>query len=137
MESPFYPYATFETDGFHLAALEQSDDAWPLAAPLPSDEERFAAKPGDTVKLIFEYRESAKARGSGQEFGAEHMWVEVTDYGDGCLIGRLDSSPQYTQLLKADDAVAFHPKHIVAFYPKEKEAIQPPQPTPGLAPRRG
>ena len=137
METPYYPYAKFETDGFQLAVVEQSEGERPLAAPLPSDDLRFAAKPGDTVKLIFEYRDSMKARGSGQEFGAEHMWVEVVDYGDQCLIGRLDSSPQYTELLKADDAVAFHPKHIVAFYPKEKEAIQPPQPTPGLGPRRG
>jgi hypothetical protein len=43
------------------------------------------------------------------------MRVKITDYGDGCLIGRLDSSPQFTKLLKADDAVAFHPKHIVAW----------------------
>ena len=116
MESPNYPYPTLEKDGFQLAVVEQGDTARVLAAPLAPDEERFAAKPGDTVKLIFEYRETMKARGSGQEVGAEHMWVEIVDYGDGCLIGRLDSSPQYTKLLKSDDAVAFHPKHIIAFW---------------------
>lgn len=117
METPYYPYATFESDGFQLALVEQGDTTRVLAAPLASDEQRFAAEPGDTVKLIFEYRESMKAAGSGQEFGAEHMWVEIIDYGAGCLIGRLDSSPQYTDILKSDDAVAFHPKHIIAFYP--------------------
>jgi len=41
--------------------------------------------------------------------------MKTTDYGDGCLIGRLDSSPQPTKLLKAGgDAVAFHPRHIAA-----------------------
>lgn len=114
MDSSYYPYATFEKDGFQLAVVEQGTTRG-LAVPLASDAERFAAKPGDIVKLVFEYRESTKAKGSGQEFGAEHMWVEVVDYGDGCLIGRLDSSPQYTKLLKSGDAVAFHPKHIVAF----------------------
>jgi hypothetical protein len=65
------------------------------------------------VKLIFEYHE-ADERKNGTSIGAEQMRVKITDYGDGCLIGRLDSSPQFTKLLKADDAVAFHPKHIVA-----------------------
>lgn len=120
-ESPYYPYATFEKDGFQLAVVEQGDIGRVLAAPLASDEERFAAKPGDTVKLIFEYRESMRARGGGAEFGGEHMWVEVTDYGDGCLIGKLDSSPQYTNLMKSGDAVAFHPKHIIAFWRHEKK----------------
>lgn len=64
------------------------------------------------VKLIFEYHE-ADERKNGTSIGAEQMRVKITDYGDGCLIGRLDSSPQFTKLLKADAAVAFHPKHIV------------------------
>src|ERR1044072_2473620 len=109
-----YPYPKLEEHGYQLAVIEQGDTSRVLAAPLPSEEERFAAKPGDTVKVIFEYRETMKARGSGQEFGAEHMWVEITDFGDGWLIGRLDSSPQYTSLLKSDDTVAFHPNHILA-----------------------
>ena len=120
MTTPRYPYATFEKDGFQLAIVEQGDTTRVLAAPLTSDEQRFDAKPGDIVKLIFEYRESMTARGSGAEFGSEHMWVQVLDYGEGCLIGRLDSTPQFSKLLKSDDAVAFHPKHIIAFYPTGK-----------------
>ena len=120
MEPPEYPYATFEKDGFQLAVVEQGDTARAFAMPLASDERRFAAKPGDTVKLIFEYRDPMKSRGSGQEFGAEHMWVEIIDYGEECLLGRLDSSPQYTNILKSNDAVALHPMHIIAFYSDEK-----------------
>lgn len=115
MEPRHYPYATLEKDGFQLAVVEQGD-ARPLAAPLASDEERFAAKPGDLVKLVFEYRDAAKAVGSGAAYGSEHIWVKIIDDGDGCLIGRIDSSPQYTELLKSGDAVALHPKHIVAFW---------------------
>ena len=117
MSAP-YPYPKLDEHGYQLALVEQGDTSRIMAAPLPREEERFAAKPGDTVKLIFEYREAMKARGSGQEFGAEHMWVEITDFGDGCLVGRIDSSPQYTKLLKSDDVVAFHPKHIIAFWRK-------------------
>ncbi len=79
MESSFLPYATLEKDGFHLAAIDQGVMSHPLAVPLVSDEHRFAAKPGDLVKLVFEYRESAKARGRAQDFGAEQMWVKITD----------------------------------------------------------
>jgi uncharacterized protein YegJ (DUF2314 family) len=120
MESSYFPYATLEKDGFQLEVVEAGDTTRVLAAPLASEEERIAVKPGDIVKLIFVYREPMKARGSGAEFDSEHMWVEVTDYGDECLIGRLDSSPQYTKLLKSGDAVAFHPKHIIAFSHHEK-----------------
>lgn len=117
-----YPYPTLAKDGFQLAVIEQGDTARVLGAPLVSEEERFAAKMGDIVKLIFEYRESMKAGGSDQEYGAEHMWVEIVGLGDGCLIGRLDNSPRYTKLLKSDDTVAFHPKHIIAFFGREERA---------------
>ena len=116
MASNDYPYATLEKEGFQLAIIEDGKVDRPLAAPLPPDEERFAAQPGDLVKLIFEYRESMKAKGSGAEFGAEHMWVKIVGQGDSCLIGELDSSPQYTALLKSGDTVALHPKHIIAFW---------------------
>jgi len=114
--STSYPYPTLDTHGYQLAVVEQGQAAHVLAAPLPPEEERFAAKPGDMVKLIFEYREVLKGAGSGQEFGAEHMWVEIADYGEGCLVGRLESSPQYTKLLKSGASVAFHPMHIIAFW---------------------
>jgi hypothetical protein len=120
METPHNPFPTFEQDGFQLAVIEQGDTRRPLAMPLVSDERRFAVQSGDLVKLIFEYREPMKAKGSGAEYGAEHMWVKVAEYGDGYLIGELDSSPQYTQLLKSGDAVPFHPKHIIAFWDDEQ-----------------
>jgi hypothetical protein len=49
------------------------------------------------------------------------MWVEIIDYGEGCLVGKLDSSPQYTTLLKSGDAVKLHPKHIIAFWRDQEE----------------
>ena len=116
MPSPDYPYAILDKDGFQLAVIEQDEMTHLVAAPLPSDDERFSAQPGDLVKLIFEYRETMKARGSGAEFGAEHMWVKITGYGDDCLVGTLDCSPQYTELLKLGDSISFHPKHIIAFH---------------------
>lgn len=105
-----------ENDGYQIAVVEQGDESRSLATPLVSDEDRFAAKPGDIVKMIFEYKEGKKRKGDGAKIGSEHMWVEVTEHGDGCLVGRLDCSPQFTDLLKADDRIQFHPKHIIAFW---------------------
>ena len=116
MDSSPYPYATFEKEGYQLAVVDSGDTARVLSGPLPTEGKRFAVQPGDIVKLVFEYRDSMVAVGSGAEIGAEHMWVKVTEYGDGCLIGSIDSSPQYTRILKSGDLVAFHPKHIVAFW---------------------
>jgi hypothetical protein len=114
MKAP-YPYPILEKDGFQLAVVEHGDTSTPLPTPIPSDEERFAAKPGDLVKLIFEYRD-ADERENGAVVGSERMWVKITELSDSCLVGRIDSSPQHTKLLKSDDIVAFHPKHIISFW---------------------
>jgi hypothetical protein len=114
-----YPYPKLGDDGYELQVVEQDGSpGYPvLSRPLVSDEERYAAKPGDVVKLIFLYRDHVER--NGQTYGAEHMWVRITDCGEGCLIGRLDNAPQFTSLLKVDDEVHFHPKHIVRFWSDE------------------
>jgi len=103
-------------DGFEFEVVEQ--DGSPhhpfLPHPIPGDEKRFAVKPGDVVKLIFLYRDPVVR--NGQTFSAEHMWVRVTQYGQGCLIGQFDDSPQFSAILKAENEVRFHPKHIVRFW---------------------
>jgi hypothetical protein len=114
MNTPTYPYPRLEHDGYQLAVFDQ-DSERVLSAPLPSDEERFSAGPGDLVKLVFEYRE-LDVRESGAVVGAEHMWVRVTEQRENCLVGVLDDSPQHTKLLRDEAPIAFHPKHIIAFW---------------------
>ena len=114
MTAPTYPYPRLEHDGFQLAVIDQ-DSECVLAAPLPSDEERFAASPGDLVKLVFQYQE-ADIRENGAVVGSEHMWVRITEQRESCLVGVLDSSPQHTAILRDDTTISFHPRHIVAFW---------------------
>lgn len=102
-----YPYPLWDEDGFELLLLEESD---PGVVP---DELRFEAKPGDMVKLIFRYKTPVRNHGI---YDSERMWVEIVSFGDRCLIGRLDNVPQFTDLLKSDDTIAFHPKHILNFW---------------------
>jgi hypothetical protein len=110
------PYAKIDEDGYELEIVEQTDAAnHPfLRDPIPTDEARFSAKPGNIVKLIFRYRESADW--DGQPINAEHMWVNITHNGEGCLVGTLDNGPRFTKLISAGDMIHFHPKHIVRFW---------------------
>jgi hypothetical protein len=118
-----YPYPQLDVDGYELEIVEQEDAPVHgfLRYPIPDDEARFAAEPGDLVKLIFRYRDYVEK--DGQTIAAEHMWVRVIDYGEGHLIGRLDNDPQFTAILKSDDEIHFHPKHIVRFWRSDTEAV--------------
>jgi hypothetical protein len=120
-----YPYAKIDEDGWELENVEQADSInHPfLRNPIPEDVRRYATKLGDLVKLIFRYRENGDW--DGQPVNAEHMWVRVTAFGEQCLVGELDSYPRFTKLLKVEDIIHFHPKHIVRFWddvsPSESE----------------
>ncbi|MFC7336345.1 hypothetical protein ACFQY0_04080 [Haloferula chungangensis] len=111
-----YPYARPEPDGYHLELVEF--DKWVehshLRHPVPADEHRFGIKKGELVKLIFSYEKPNLL--NEQVYRAEHMWVEYLGNGKGCMMGRLDSDPEHTALLQADDLVAFHPKHIIQIW---------------------
>ena len=111
-----YPYAKLDEDGYELEVVQQDTARHHpfLRFPIPTDGTRNSVKPGDIVKLIFRYRDPVEK--NGQTITAEHMWVRVTGYGEGCVLGRLDNDPQFSTVLKSDDEVRFHPKHIVRFW---------------------
>ncbi|OHE75330.1 MAG: hypothetical protein A2107_08755 [Verrucomicrobia bacterium GWF2_62_7] len=121
MSAP-YPYPKLDEDGYDLEVVEQADaQNHPfLRHPIPDDNTRYAVKPGDIVKLIFRYRDHVEK--NGQTFSAEHMWVRVTEAGDAFVVGRLDNTPQFTTILKSDDEIYFHPKHIVRFWSDDTSA---------------
>ena len=107
----------FQEDGYDLEVVEQADarDHPFLRYPIPDDDARYNVKPGDVVKLIFRYRDS-HGKERTDVSASEHMWVRVTESGGASVVGRLDSGPQFTTILKSDDEIHFHPKHIVRFW---------------------
>lgn len=70
------------------------------------------------MKLIFRYRDFVQR--NGQTLTGEHMWVRVVELRDGFLVGVLDNDPAATNILKADQEIHFHPKHIVKFWSDEQ-----------------
>jgi len=131
-----YPYARPDRDGYHLELVEF--DKWEehshLRHPVPTDEHRFGIKKGELVKLIFAYEKPHFQ--SGQKYRAEHMWVEYLGNGEGCMMGRLDNDPDHTDLLKLDDLIAFHPRHIIQIWGYDpEEGVKPG--TTAIPPKRG
>jgi len=115
------PYPVLDEDGYELDLIKQTEkDEYGFELPnFPTDEERFAATPGDYVKLIFRYKDWIEK--DGQTITCERMWVEMKEGDKTCFVGRLDNDPMHTRLLKANDLIRFHPKHIVGFW-KETES---------------
>ncbi len=96
-----------DEDGYELQLFEETV---PEVAP---DAERFEAKAGDTVKLVFVYKEPVRNRGV---YDSERMWVQIIRCNESFIVGRLDNAPQFTDLLKSDATIQFHPKHILHFW---------------------
>ena len=99
-------------------------DPRPLAAQfpytffLPSPAELDAVGRGDLVKLIFELVPP------GNEWGAERMWVEVTEAGADRIKGNLDSIPAEAALDLGEEVV-FERHHIIQIDWQRPEAAPP------------
>ncbi|WP_416878412.1 immunity protein Imm33 domain-containing protein [Litorimonas sp.] len=101
------------------------DDPRPIAksAPytffLPISERLDAIETGDIVQLIF------RSVSTGWEWGAERMWVQVTDVYDDKLKGVLDNDPFDIPQLKAGDEIEFQKWNVidVQFHNQDKEKL--------------
>lgn len=111
-----YIFPRKNSDGYEFEIIEEEEvEEYPFDLPsFPSETERSSTKVGDFVKLIFRYRDSVEQ--NGKTISSERMWVEIKEYGADCIVGRLDSSPNYTDLVKENAEICFHPKHIVQIW---------------------
>lgn len=89
------------------------EDPRPIAAAapytffLPSPEMIAAVEAGDSVKLIF------RGIPASPHWGAERMWVTVTEIGPQAWAGTLDNDPDDLPQLKCGDEIRFEPHHII------------------------
>lgn len=102
------------------------DDPRPIAAAspytyfLPSDVELGALTAGDNVKLIFE------AIPSSEKWGAERMWVSITDTDGDDLTGELLNAPLDIASLKPGDQVRFKRWQVIGIEWAEYRLLPPP-----------
>ena len=81
--------------------------AAPYTYYLPPPEFLAALTVGDIVKLIFEGIPISK------EYGAERMWVIVTERKGNDFIGTLDNNPYDIPQLKSGESIRFNIKDII------------------------
>lgn len=87
---------------------------------LPSPEILAALAPGDLVKLIF------RPIPPREKWGAERMWVIITEADGERLVGSLDNEPDDVPSLKPGDPVEFARHHVIDFDWAEGRAEPPP-----------
>ncbi len=109
-----HPFPTHEDDGYYL------EDAEWLAQFLldikpPCEDALSELEPGDTVKLVFRFREESAPRGNKQ---CERMWVQIinSDEDEGIFTGRLDNDPHHQGAIQAGDELCFLPSHVIEIY---------------------
>lgn len=105
------------------------DDPRPIAesAPytyfLPSENELLAIVPGDSVKIIIRSIPHSK------EWGAERMWVIVTDADGDNLQGKLDSLPSDIPQLRPGSPLTFRRSDVIDIdWSVDRITAPPPSP---------
>lgn len=102
------------------------EDPRPIAAEapytyfLPPAQELDALAKGDSVQLVF------RPVPEREKWGAERMWVTVTEVEGNHLTGRLENQPDDMPFLHPGDTVAFERYQVIDIIWSEQRAEPPP-----------
>ncbi len=96
---------------YRLVDGEEMHRDHPRTFFIPPRAERYALRPGQLAKLIFEIIEPSAGSPT-----AERMWVRVAGRRRRRYWGELDNQPKFIQALRAGDRVAFRPEHVVSIW---------------------
>lgn len=104
--------------GVHDASLisgsltvSRSTRAYPKTFEIPPRSQRESLRAGDLATLLFEV-----VHPTGDDPGAERMWVMVQQDIGGRYVGTLDNVPQAITTIAADDPVEFGPEHVIQIW---------------------
>src|SRR6516165_8811745 len=93
---------------WHLVDAAAIATANPYTFYKPSAEAIALCRPGNLVKLIFEFVSADPGAPR-----AERMWVQIVRVDDGRFSGTLANEPLFITDLKDGDAVEFDSRHII------------------------
>ncbi|MGY4396323.1 hypothetical protein ACVWZA_001503 [Sphingomonas sp. UYAg733] len=102
------------------------DDPRPVAEQarytfyLPSENELLALQPGDLAKIIF------RSMPPAPNWGAERMWVIITEADGDRLIGTLDNDPSDMPQLRPGQVVHFKRSNVIDLDWGAERAVAPP-----------
>lgn len=91
-----------------LVDAQKLAEEFPYTFYKPSSQLVSQLKPGNQVKLIFEFRSDDPDAPS-----AERMWVDIAKVSDKGFYGLLDNDPAYIKDLKYKDSIKFNENHII------------------------
>lgn len=91
-----------------LVDAQKIAEEFPYTFYKPSSQLVSQLKPGNQVKLIFEFRSDDPDAPS-----AERMWVDIEEVSDDGFYGLLDNDPAYIEDLKYKDPIHFNDIHII------------------------
>ena len=98
----------FSKKSWRLSDAQKLADEYPYTFHKPSSQAVALLKPGDEVKLIFDFESN-----DPDAPNAERMWVEIKGIRRKKFDGILDNDPAYIADLKCGDPVTFAEKHII------------------------
>ena len=114
-----HPFPTYEDDGYYLEDAEWLAQFLPDIKP-PCEEALHELEPGDTVKLVFRFREESAPRGNKQ---CERMWVQITEYDEDeeIFTGILDNDPHHQGAIRSGDELCFLSSHVIEVYTEDDD----------------
>ena len=99
---------------FRLGDAERRHEENPDSFGIPTRAERESVRPGDLVKLLFDFVEPAE-----DEWTGERMWVEVNEVRGGRYVGTLDNEPFMLTSVALGSQIEFGPEHIIDVWEDE------------------
>lgn len=94
-----------------LANARKIADEFPYTFYKPSGEVVWRLRPGNVVKLIFQF--DPENPDDPRAPRAERMWVEITEMLENGFRGCLENEPTYIHDLKIHDSLTFQEQHII------------------------
>jgi hypothetical protein len=106
--------ASFAIEHWELESGMVMNEQYPKTFRIPDEAVRRALKPGNIVKLMFNY-----SYPDDDGIYSERMWVEITELNGPYFVGRLRNGPAALDKrydLEFDSQVVFLPEHVLDVY---------------------
>lgn len=95
---------------YRIGNVEERAEEAGKTFQIPSRTVRENLKPGDSVKLLFEFNMLPDG------INGERMWIKITEASGGRYKGKLDSYPAFITDLKCGDEIEFGPENVASIW---------------------